>query len=495
MGLFKFRLPPSLSEPNDLGHSYVTGQDRTPSQGRVEVRDDVLTIHRETTESGRVFVPWPVAGYGRPFVGTATLAERARTVQSGGGTGARQTQRRPKPACRLETTRPESARRGRATPRLRSQEFRPRRDLAGPAGSLRAVFRHHAHAHLRRRPPTGGSLHRTGAPNPPRTHTPPAHGPGCHSGGEPQGVSLVDHAPRSVQHRPGLLQLAHPGPRRGLVPLGSARRPGPLVPQTPAGHQRGADHRPPARRLARLALALAGRLRRDPGPGPRRGEADRRAATGARSLAGMSSPGPPLATSWASPRKRRSASRPGSSRKLVRSTRTPRSWSTSTAPGPSGSAPAPFSSAPCTWPTRSPARRSVSPASAWKLLPAIASSAAVCETCSSSPDYSTFMPWSACLCISPSPSRPQSVPMLRPPNRCRCSRSQWPSAPNDLLQKEWAARWIALAVAKPFVRSVTWLHASDAQAHLFPHAGLLRTDGQPKPLFAWLKRFRGEFLG
>src|SRR5262249_1132323 len=31
---------------------------------------------RETTESGRLFVPWPIAGYGTPIVGTATLAER-----------------------------------------------------------------------------------------------------------------------------------------------------------------------------------------------------------------------------------------------------------------------------------------------------------------------------------------------------------------------------------------------------------------------------------
>ena len=35
-----------------------------------------MTCIRETTESGRLFVPWPIEGHGTPIVGTATLAER-----------------------------------------------------------------------------------------------------------------------------------------------------------------------------------------------------------------------------------------------------------------------------------------------------------------------------------------------------------------------------------------------------------------------------------
>ncbi len=35
-----------------------------------------MLCHRESNESGRLFVPWPVEGYGTPIVGTATLAER-----------------------------------------------------------------------------------------------------------------------------------------------------------------------------------------------------------------------------------------------------------------------------------------------------------------------------------------------------------------------------------------------------------------------------------
>ena len=35
-----------------------------------------MICHRDTNESGRLFVPWPVEGFGTPIVGTATLAER-----------------------------------------------------------------------------------------------------------------------------------------------------------------------------------------------------------------------------------------------------------------------------------------------------------------------------------------------------------------------------------------------------------------------------------
>ena len=35
-----------------------------------------MTCIRDTPESGRLFVPWPIEGHGTPIVGTATLAER-----------------------------------------------------------------------------------------------------------------------------------------------------------------------------------------------------------------------------------------------------------------------------------------------------------------------------------------------------------------------------------------------------------------------------------
>jgi hypothetical protein len=71
---------------------------------------------------------------------------------------------------------------------------------------------------------------------------------------------------------------------------------------------------------------------------------------------------------------------------------------------------------------------------------------------------------------------------------------QWPGPPSDASQAAIAARWIALAVAKPFVRSVAWKQLDDSAPHQYPHGGLIRHDKKPKPLLDWLKGFRSELL-
>ena len=76
----------------------------------------------------------------------------------------------------------------------------------------------------------------------------------------------------------------------------------------------------------------------------------------------------------------------------------------------------------------------------------------------------------------------------------RVESTQWPEPPTEARQADWAERWIALAVAKPFVRSISWTQASDASPHLFAHAGLIRPDGTPKPLLGRLKTFRQKYL-
>jgi hypothetical protein len=90
------------------------------------------------------------------------------------------------------------------------------------------------------------------------------------------------------------------------------------------------------------------------------------------------------------------------------------------------------------------------------------------------------------------PSSSQADPQADP--TVRVETGQWPSPPEEMTQTAWAAKWIALAVAKPFVRSVTWLQPSDATPHLYPHAGLFRADNTPKPLVGWLKSFRREIV-
>jgi Glycosyl hydrolase family 10 len=76
----------------------------------------------------------------------------------------------------------------------------------------------------------------------------------------------------------------------------------------------------------------------------------------------------------------------------------------------------------------------------------------------------------------------------------RVEAAQWPSPPDEALQANWGARWIALAIAKPFVRTVTWLQASDAMPHTYPHGGLIRADQAAKPLVPWLQSVRAETL-
>jgi hypothetical protein len=76
----------------------------------------------------------------------------------------------------------------------------------------------------------------------------------------------------------------------------------------------------------------------------------------------------------------------------------------------------------------------------------------------------------------------------------RVETTQWPSALDPASQAEWGEKWIAMAVAKPFVRTVSWLHASDALPHIFPHGGLVGADQAAKPLVGWLRSLRAETL-
>lgn len=73
--------------------------------------------------------------------------------------------------------------------------------------------------------------------------------------------------------------------------------------------------------------------------------------------------------------------------------------------------------------------------------------------------------------------------------------AQWPNPPNEAAQRDWAARWMSLAAAKPFVRSLTWLQVSDASPHLYANGGLFRPDQTPKSIMKWLKSFRADYLG
>ena len=84
MGVLKFQLtsPDPASRLADLRKAYVTGLDRTPSRLSVEFRQGVMHCQRDGSESGRFFVPWPVAGHGKPILGTATLGDAGTPITS-----------------------------------------------------------------------------------------------------------------------------------------------------------------------------------------------------------------------------------------------------------------------------------------------------------------------------------------------------------------------------------------------------------------------------
>jgi hypothetical protein len=91
-----------------------------------------------------------------------------------------------------------------------------------------------------------------------------------------------------------------------------------------------------------------------------------------------------------------------------------------------------------------------------------------------------------------SPSSTSPDPQADP--NVRVEANQWPSTPDEASQAEWAAKWVSLAVAKPFVRSVSWSQTCDASPHVYPHGGLYRPDQSPKPLLTWLQEFRRDLL-
>jgi hypothetical protein len=61
-------------------------------------------------------------------------------------------------------------------------------------------------------------------------------------------------------------------------------------------------------------------------------------------------------------------------------------------------------------------------------------------------------------------------------------------------QADWAADFLTLAICKPFVRGISWAQLNDAEAHQFPHSGLLDSAGRPKVALSELRHLRDEHL-
>lgn len=66
----------------------------------------------------------------------------------------------------------------------------------------------------------------------------------------------------------------------------------------------------------------------------------------------------------------------------------------------------------------------------------------------------------------------------------------WPEPCSEASQALWVRRYLPLLMAKPAVAGIFWSHLSDTERHEFPHAGLLRPDGAPKAALETLLNYR-----
>lgn len=71
---------------------------------------------------------------------------------------------------------------------------------------------------------------------------------------------------------------------------------------------------------------------------------------------------------------------------------------------------------------------------------------------------------------------------------------RWRDGYDAQTQADWARAFTELALCKPFVQCVQWAHYSDSQPHLFPNAGVLDADNNPRPALAELKKLREAHL-
>jgi len=73
------------------------------------------------------------------------------------------------------------------------------------------------------------------------------------------------------------------------------------------------------------------------------------------------------------------------------------------------------------------------------------------------------------------------------------AEAQWKAPWSEAAQAAWLADVLPLLMAKPAVAGIEWAQYSDAVPHRFPNAGLLRSDGSAKPALERLTRFRQSY--
>ena len=78
VGVMRFRVHPAdmLENTPDAKRAWIGGFDGRIFPTRVEFEDDTLVCRRQQSDSGKLYMPWRVAGFGTPIVHTAQLRER-----------------------------------------------------------------------------------------------------------------------------------------------------------------------------------------------------------------------------------------------------------------------------------------------------------------------------------------------------------------------------------------------------------------------------------
>ena len=78
MGLMRFSYGTAVAVESwpEAHRAYLSGMDQSVWPTRIELADGLLICRRNTSDSAKLHVAWPVNGFGRPVITTASLPER-----------------------------------------------------------------------------------------------------------------------------------------------------------------------------------------------------------------------------------------------------------------------------------------------------------------------------------------------------------------------------------------------------------------------------------
>ena len=70
---------------------------------------------------------------------------------------------------------------------------------------------------------------------------------------------------------------------------------------------------------------------------------------------------------------------------------------------------------------------------------------------------------------------------------------QWKDGWSEMAQAEWVDQYVPILMAKQTVVGIYWTHFTDQSPHFFPNAGLMRRDNTPKPALDRIIQYRRTY--